>query len=223
MKNNRNFVVSTFNEIASIYDLMNHLLSGGLDLYWRFVAGKLTKGNTLDICTGKGEMVSQIEKNNNKLVVGIDFSMEMLKRFKYLHPDAFVIKGDAQKLPVKDNLFETVVCTFGIRNINDRESMLKNIYRTLKPGGRIVILELTLPDSPIRWIFTLYLKTALPLFGHLIAKNRKAYEYLKDSIFHFDRQKKAILKYMKIAGFRNLEIKKLSMGTATLFIGEKGR
>ena len=223
IKKHENHIVSTFNEIVPVYDLMNHLLSAGFDLFWRFKASKFVQGNTLDLCTGKGEMIDYMSRSNNTLFVGIDLSMEMLKRFRYLRADAYVIKANAKQLPFKDNLFRTVVCAFGIRNIDDWMALLKDTYRILKPRGRLVVLELTLPDFPIRWIFTLYLKTVLPLLGRLVAKNGKAYEYLAESIFYFDERKRILLKQMEIAGFRNLQVKELTLGVATIFTGEKGK
>lgn len=221
MSTTENPLTATFNKIAPVYDLMNHLLSAGFDHYWRFQTAKFVEGNILDLCTGKGEMVSYLRKSNGISFVGIDLSREMLKRFRYTHPHGYAILADAKQLPLRGDLFKTVVCAFGIRNIKDWYTLFKDLYRVLTTNGRLVILELTLPELPIRWIYTLYLRTVLPLLGNWVARNQLAYEYLAESICYFDTRKRELLREMKNAGFKNLRIVKLTGGITTIFIGEK--
>ena len=130
-------------------------------------------------------------------------------------------RADAEKLPFKNMNFDAATFSFGIRNVTDPLRSLKEIYRVLKPKGRCLILEFSLPPKPIRGFFLFYLRHILPRIGGLISRNRSAYRYLNQTIEHFPSGKEFCL-LMKEAGFGRLREIPMNLGSVTLYVGEKG-
>jgi len=189
-----------FDSIAPSYDLLNHLLSMGLDRrWWRRTARTLRpvlarpEARVLDLCCGTGDMTEALlrERPTNAAVpiIGLDFSAQMLDRArtKYAAANALWLEGDAMHLPFPDGSFDLVTAAFGFRNLTNYAAGLAEIHRVLAPGGRIAILECNQPDGLSGLLYTLYFRYVLPLIGGLISRDFKAYRYLPASVARFPR------------------------------------
>lgn len=185
-----------FDSIAPKYDYLNHLLSFNQDKKWRKKAIKqllhYQPHKILDIATGTGDMLLEIAKNGNYELVGIDLSSNMLhiaqQKFNKLYPNYSVkfILMPAEQLSFPDQQFDAVTIAFGIRNFENLSQSLSNIYNILKPQGKLLIIEFLKPQSfIIKYLLFWYLKFILPFMGKLISHNKKAYQYLIESIQHF--------------------------------------
>jgi demethylmenaquinone methyltransferase/2-methoxy-6-polyprenyl-1,4-benzoquinol methylase len=220
-----------FNAIAPTYDLLNHLLSFGLDILWRKKAIRLLEekrsGAILDIATGSGDLAFDALRLSPQALVASDFAYNMLKEFQHkveqrdiTHPP-LLVSCDAMNLPFKPEQFDATMVAFGIRNFADRLQSLKEMHRVLKPGGISLILELTAPRAPIvKQAYALYAKGFLPLLGKLISEHNSAYNYLPASISNFPPQEE-FASLMKQAGFTTVDVHLLSFGVATIFLGRK--
>lgn len=176
-----------FDKIARNYDSMNRLISLGLDRLWRRRAVRGLNGKVLDVACGTGDMVVELQKHGC-IVTGIDLSDEMLAVARQKAPTATYMIADAEQLPFDDETFDAVTCAFGVRNFVHLEQGLNEMLRVLKPGGRMVILELATPDSTlIRPFYNLYTRRIIPLLGRTIVGNREAYSYLPQSIERFPK------------------------------------
>lgn len=183
-----------FDKIASTYDRLNRLMTLGLDRCWRRRAVKGLHGNVLDVACGTGDMVIELAKRGC-VVTGVDLSNEMLAIAKQKTAQAsFPLStfnfqlGNAESLPFADGEFDAVTCAFGVRNFVHLEQGLSEMLRVLKPGGRMVILELATPDNPlVQPFYNLYTKKIIPWLGSRIAGNREAYTYLPESIARFPK------------------------------------
>ena len=163
-----------FDTIAHDYDRMNHLMTLRLDKLWRKRAVRGLHGHVLDVACGTGDMVVELLKREAD-VTGADLSQEMLAIAKQKAPSATYMVADAEHLPFEDASFDAVTCAFGVRNFVHLEQGLKEMLRVLKPGGRMVILELATPDSPIiRPFYNLYTRRIIPWLGQRLAGSRKA-------------------------------------------------
>jgi len=203
-----------FNSIAPSYDLLNHLLSMGLDRHWwsrsarRFqTILKNPDAHVLDLCCGTGDMTAALlalRPQQAEPVTGLDFSAEMLTRArkKYSNSNALWVEGDAMHLPYADASFDLVTSAFGFRNLTNYSAGLAEIYRVLKPGGRIGILECNQPDGLSGALYTLYFRFGLPLIGGLISGDWAAYRYLPASVARFPRPPQ-MLALMSDAGFHD--------------------
>jgi demethylmenaquinone methyltransferase/2-methoxy-6-polyprenyl-1,4-benzoquinol methylase len=218
-----------FDQISNTYDQVNRVLSLGQDIGWRRkVAEHLPLKphlEVLDLATGTADQLIALFKSGVSIqrAVGIDLSEEMLKigREKIAaYPKAKLIHGDAQKIPFPDGSFDATTFSFGIRNVEDPLISLKEIYRVLKPKGRCLILEFSMPPSWFRPIFLLYLRKILPKLGGFLSKNVEAYRYLNRTIESFPCGE-AFLSIMKEAGFSSLRSISMNFGGVTLYIGEK--
>ena len=176
-----------FDTIAHDYDRMNHLMTLRLDKLWRKRAVRGLHGHVLDVACGTGDMVVELLKREAD-VTGADLSQEMLAIAKQKAPSATYMVADAEHLPFEDASFDAVTCAFGVRNFVHLEQGLKEMLRVLKPGGRMVILELATPDSPIiRPFYNLYTRRIIPWLGQRLAGSREAYTYLPQSIERFPK------------------------------------
>lgn len=226
-----------FGEIAGHYDFLNHFLSVGIDRWWRRVCVRTLRpeaGNNaplLDVCTGTGDLAIAFWKRYHLPVVGTDFCPEMLRigRTKCeklgIWPEQLdLCEADTTELPFDDGRFQIVTVAFGLRNVEDTDRGLSEMYRVCQPGGRVGILEFTTPQNPlIRWGYQLYFRHILPLLGQCFARNRSnAYHYLPQSVGEFP-QRDALVQLMTRAGFRNVTYRSLTFGIAALYVGEKGR
>lgn len=176
-----------FDKIARTYDRLNRVMTLGLDRRWRRRAVRDLHGNVLDVACGTGDMVQELQKRGC-LVTGVDLSEEMLTIAKSKAPTATYMIADAEHLPFENDCFDAVTCAFGVRNFVHLEQGLGEMLRVLKPGGRMVILELATPDSKlIRPFYNLYTKHIIPWLGSRIAGNREAYTYLPESVERFPK------------------------------------
>lgn len=204
-----------FDTIARTYDRLNRLMTLGLDRRWRKRAVRDLHGNVLDVACGTGDMVQELQKRGC-LVTGVDLSEEMLTIAKSKAPTATYMIADAEHLPFENDCFDAVTCAFGVRNFVHLEQGLGEMLRVLKPGGRMVILELATPDSPLlRPFYNLYTKHIIPWLGSRIAGNREAYTYLPESVERFPKGD-AFLRL-----FSNACEHKLTFGVCRLYIINK--
>ncbi len=204
-----------FDKIARTYDRLNRVMTLGLDRRWRRRAVRDLHGNVLDVACGTGDMVQELQKRGC-LVTGVDLSEEMLTIAKSKAPTATYMIADAEHLPFENDCFDAVTCAFGVRNFVHLEQGLSEMLRVLKPGGRMVILELATPDSPlIRPFYNLYTKHIIPWLGSRIAGNREAYTYLPESVERFPKGD-AFLRL-----FSNACEHKLTFGVCRLYIINK--
>jgi demethylmenaquinone methyltransferase/2-methoxy-6-polyprenyl-1,4-benzoquinol methylase len=224
-------VKAMFNAIAPTYDLLNHLLSLGLDIRWRKKALRLLEekrgGIFLDIAAGSGDLSTGALRLGPRVVVAADFAIRMLEVFRQKAvrlPERSVlslVSCDAHHLPFPDGRFDVTMVAFGIRNFADRLGSLREMHRVLNKGGITMVLELTRPTAPVvKQLYGLYANLLLPLIGRIISRSNSAYRYLPESIAHFP-EREDLLMAMTTAGFTGTEARALSFGIATIFIGRK--
>jgi demethylmenaquinone methyltransferase/2-methoxy-6-polyprenyl-1,4-benzoquinol methylase len=188
-----------FDAIAPRYDFLNHLLSAGIDHWWRRRAIRslrLTGRETvLDLCTGTGDLAIEARQASPGAarVLGVDFSGVMLAlgvrklQRRRLGGDIVLVRGDASVVPVADRSVDAVTIGFGIRNVEDRDAACREMLRVLKPGGRLAILEFAMPTSPVfRWLYLSYFRHILPRIGSWISGHESAYAYLPASVDAFE-------------------------------------
>lgn len=221
-----------FAEIAPRYDLANRMLSGGIDVLWRRVtvrrAPPPSKGAILDLCTGTGDLAIAyaVKAGPGVRVVGADFCGPMLEhgveksRSRGLAVEW--VEADAMELPFGDASFDLVTVAFGLRNIADTSRGLAEMARVCRPGGRLAILEFSLPRRPLlRSFYLWYFRNVLPRLGNAVAKNDSdAYRYLNESVEQFP-QGEALASLVRAAGFDRVEMHPLSFGIATLTIATR--
>ena len=210
-----------FDTIARDYDRMNRLMTLGLDRWWRQRAVKGLHGHVLDVACGTGDMVLELKKRGCT-VTGIDLSEEMISIAKTKASATYIV-GDAEHLPFPDATFDAVTCAFGVRNFVHLEQGLGEMLRVLKPGGKMVILELATPDSKVvRPFYNLYTRRIIPLLGKRIAGNEEAYTYLPQSIEHFPKGN-AFLDIIHHSSFiiHRCEQRKMTFGVCRLYSVEK--
>lgn len=211
-----------FDEIARDYDRMNHLMTAGLDRRWRKSAVQGLHGKVLDVACGTGDMAVELLRQGCS-VTGVDLSKEMMAIAKRKAPQAEYRLADAERLPFGDASFDAVTCAFGVRNFVHLEQGLHEMLRVLKPGGRMVILELATPDSSlIRPFYNLYTRRIIPWLGQRLAGSREAYTYLPRSIERFPKGD-AFLQLIQNSGFRIQEScqRKLTFGVCRMYVINK--
>ncbi len=224
-------VQEMFNGIAPKYDLLNHLLSLGIDKAWRRKAMRElergAKDRVLDVACGTGDFSIEALRHGVRQVVGVDISENMLAvarekaRDKGLEEQLEFLYGDSEQLTFPDENFDAVTVAFGVRNFEHLERGLREMCRVLRPGGRVVILEFSTPDRfPMKQLYRFYFKHILPRVGGLVSGDRGAYEYLPASVFAFP-QGDRFLDIMRACGFRDVRRRPLTFGIATLYTGEK--
>lgn len=222
-----------FNRIAARYDLLNHLLSAGSDFYWRRAALNLlavdSKSQILDVCAGTGDLsIGLLRRDPSpKLVVGVDLAIEMMrigqaKTALFARNAVPYVCGNAESLPFRPDSFDGAIVAFGVRNFADIPAGLHSMNVVIRPGTRLVVLELSQPLKPIlKQFYHLYFRYLLPRIGGLISGDADAYRYLNTSVRAFP-QREPFMEMMTNAGFKNVRYRDLSLGIATLFWGEKG-
>jgi len=222
-----------FNLISKRYDFMNRVMSFGLDIQWRnrLIALVPQKPNVklLDLATGTADVAITLAEKcpNIQSIVGLDMAAEMLKigqgkiDHKGLSSKIVLQQGDAQKLPFVDNSFDCLTISFGIRNIPELRLALIEMFRVLKPGGRAVILEFSMPENPLlRFADLIYLRFVIPAMGIIFSGNYAAYKYLNQTVEQFPYGDR-FCKILKQMGFKNIEAHLLLGGVATIYVGEK--
>lgn len=225
-------VAQMFNNIARRYDFLNHFLSLGIDHIWRRKAIHCLKDIStepviLDVASGTGDLAIAALKLNPKKIIGIDISEEMLnigiqKINKRGCQNIIELKrGDSENLEFADNFFDGITVAFGVRNFENLNKGLAEMYRVLKPGGKAIILEFSKPRVfPVKQLYYFYFKVILPLLGKIISKDSSAYTYLPESVSAFPERKQFIQELEKL-GFRKCTFKSLSFGIATIYVGLK--
>lgn len=222
-----------FDSIAKDYDSLNHIMSLSIDKIWRKKAIRKIKDagdspRVLDVACGTGDFSIAIAKAiGNGKVIGVDISKEMLEvmRRKVLKNNLESIisleVGDGENLRFPEDSFDRVVNAFGIRNFEDRDKGLREALRVLRPGGRLVILELSRPQNRIiRWFYDLYFLNILPKIGGKVSGDKKAYMYLPASVKAFPG-KKEFMEQMRKAGFVNVTHRALTFGICRMYCGDK--
>ena len=223
-----------FGEIAPKYDRMNHLLSMNVDRYWRWrtVRKVSPSGNApiLDVCTGTGDLALAFWKRTRGTapVVATDFCPEMLeigeekKQRAGINGELTFIEADAQDLPFDSDRFQIVSVAFGLRNVSDTDQGLREMARVCRPEGRVAVLELSQPQrQPMKAIYGWYFRNVLPRIGQLLSRNSEdAYRYLPESVGQFPHGQ-ALADRMTDAGLRTVRIFPLTLGIATLYVGQK--
>ncbi|MEM7790337.1 MAG: bifunctional demethylmenaquinone methyltransferase/2-methoxy-6-polyprenyl-1,4-benzoquinol methylase UbiE [Verrucomicrobiota bacterium] len=220
-------VSQMFAGIAGRYDVANHLLSGGIDFYWRHILTKLVKArgprNLVDLATGSGDVAFKLRDRlgPDVPVTGLDFCEPMLdearrkKDQKSTYADLEFSFGDCMSLPLEDDSVEAVTISFGVRNFEDRQRGLKEILRVLHPGGRLFVLEFSQPDAWFKPIYYFYLKYILPWVAALATGDKSAYDYLAGSIENFPT-KGALAEQLKLAGFDTVQAKGLTFSIVAI-------
>lgn len=229
--NKKEQVASMFDNIASSYDFLNHLLSLNIDKIWRRKAVKILKPyhpqNILDIATGTGDFAMAVSRLKPRKIIGVDISSGMLKvghdKIKRQNLDELIElqEADSEYLPFKNNSFSAAICAFGVRNFENLDKGLKEVYRVLTKEGVFIILEFSIPENTIfNTIFNFYFKKVLPRIGKIISKDQNAYKYLPESVEKFPSGSQ-FLKILHKNGFINNRMIPLSKGVATIYVGEK--
>ena len=227
----RAYVRRIFSEIAPRYDLLNHLLSFGIDRRWRARAiealqwSKRPEGTYVDLCAGTLDVSVQLARQNGfaGVVIGSDFAEPMLRagRGKMRGRQIAPVVADALSLPVRSREAAGAIVAFGIRNLADLDAGLREALRVLEPGGRFVILEFSTPKAPvIRVVYRLYFHHVLPAIGRLVSRHPTAYRYLPESVDRFP-EAGALADRMRAAGFTGVSWRTLSFGIAALHVGER--
>lgn len=222
-----------FDAIAGRYDLLNTVLSGGLDRYWRRRAlGTLGLTGTerlLDVCTGTADVAigAASRARGAGRVVGVDFAGAMLQQglpkvhASGLGPRVRLVRGDAMRLPVADASVDAVTIAFGIRNVQQTDVACAELLRVLKPGGRLAILEFGLPVVPaVRPLYLWYFNHVLPRIGRVVSKHTAAYSYLPESVGSFPWGDD-FGRILSAAGFSQVQARPLTFGIVYLYTGQK--
>ena len=221
-----------FATIAGRYDLLNHLLSGHVDKRWRrLVAERLYKDlgsgslQILDVACGTGDLSLTLFETGDARVFGADFCRPMLevaaRKVATCRPPIPLIEGDALHLPFIDGSFDGVTIAFGLRNLSNVREGLSELFRVLKPGGRVAVLEFSKPVVPaFSLLFKIYFTKVLPFLGGLISGSKSAYQYLPDSVSRFPDQKE-LTALMRTGGFEDVEYQNLTGGIAALHSGKR--
>lgn len=219
-----------FGRIAPRYDLLNHILSLNIDKRWRLYTVEQLRDvlerpgvEALDVCCGTADLA--LELGRVVQTVGIDFCHSMLvignKKVAEANRPVGLLEGDALNLPFADASFDVATCAFGLRNVADFNLGLRELYRVLRPRGRVAILEFSQPVIPgFRQLFKFYFHNILPLIGGAISGSMGAYTYLPNSVEEFPDQER-LAAMMREVGYKNVHYKNLTGGIAALHLGDK--
>ena len=221
-----------FDNIAPKYDLLNHTLSVNIDRIWRRrVVNEVRRAKPrriLDVATGTGDLAIALARRIRDVqVMGVDLSEAMLavarRKVEARGLDNRIVleRGDAEHLDVADASVDAATVAFGVRNFGDLAAGLRELARTIKPGGKVVILEVSRPRNRVfRALYEFYSYKILPRIGGLVSRDKRAYEYLPASVGEFPAPA-VFLEMMEKAGFRNCRAKSQSFGIAQIYIGER--
>ncbi len=223
-----------FGGIARRYDFLNHFLSLNTDKRWRRLVRKklqdvLLRSDALvlDVACGTGDLSLELQRDSEARIIGTDFCRPMLaiaaeKTLKQNEKVPY-IEGDALSLPFADKSFDAVTIAFGLRNLANWADGLRELRRILKTGGKLAILEFSLPIVPgFRQLFNFYFTSVLPRIGGAVSGSRGAYEYLPDSVSRFPDQKN-LAKMMRETGFESVEYQNLTGGIAAIHLGQRNK
>lgn len=227
-------VSQMFAGIAGRYDIANHLLSGGIDFYWRRVLTRQVQAfapkDVVDLATGSGDVAFKLRDRLGPQipVAGLDFCEPMLdeaRRKKTNDPryaDLEFSFGDCMQLPLADASVDAVTISFGLRNFEDRQRGMREILRVLRPGGRLYVLEFSQPDKWFRPIYYAYLKYILPWVASFATGDKSAYDYLAGTIENFPT-KQALAEQLKLAGFESVNARGLTFSIVAIHAADKAR
>jgi demethylmenaquinone methyltransferase/2-methoxy-6-polyprenyl-1,4-benzoquinol methylase len=225
-------IADMFDSIAPRYDLLNHVLSAGLDRRWRTTAVAALElppaARVLDLCTGTGDLaIAAVRGGTGVSVLGVDFAGEMLRlgmqkiRREGLTRSVHLIRGDAARIPLADGSCDAAMVAFGIRNVADPERALGEIARVLRPAGRLAIVEFGQPRIPgIRTMYSWYFRYLLPLVGRAVSRHDSAYSYLPASVGTFPPPA-AFAQMIERRGFNKARAVPLSFGIVYLYVAER--
>ena len=231
----REQVAEMFDSISPKYDLLNHVLSGGIDILWRKRAirelkkamAPETPKRILDIATGTGDFALEALALKPEKIVGVDISEGMLaigrEKMKQRGVDTIIElrTGDSERLPFKDNEFDAAIVSFGVRNFENLLNGLTDMHRVLRPGGVCVVLEFSNPRQfPFKQLYGFYSRTILPLIGRVVSKDASAYTYLPESVQAFP-DGSDFLRIYETAGFTTTQWIPLTFGVASIYVGHK--
>ncbi|MFC2133343.1 bifunctional demethylmenaquinone methyltransferase/2-methoxy-6-polyprenyl-1,4-benzoquinol methylase UbiE [Bacteroidota bacterium] len=216
-----------FDTISPKYDFLNHLLSAGIDFYWRKKALKLTGigpgTKLLDIACGTGDFAIAAKKRGVNHIVGADLSHNMLKLFNEKTPwsRGNTLQSVAEQLPFKENSFTNITVAFGVRNFYNIPDAFKLFHKILDAGGKATILEFKLPKNIVmKKIYLFYFNKILPFVGRIISKDKEAYTYLPESVSEFDL-KINLHELLLDAGFKTVETYSMTFGIVQAVIAKK--
>ncbi len=225
-------VADMFNSIAYRYDFLNRFLSAGIDVWWRKKAiqqlFEIAPKKILDVATGTGDVaIASYQMLHPEKITGIDISEGMLELGRkkiarlQLNEKIDLQKGDSETIRFENNIFDAITVAFGVRNFQNLEKGLREMYRVLRPGGKLVVLEFSRSDKGfLSMLFNFYMNKITPAIGKLFSKNKEAYQYLNDSVQAFP-EGQTFLNIMHEAGFTQTYLKKLSFGICTIYCGSK--
>jgi demethylmenaquinone methyltransferase / 2-methoxy-6-polyprenyl-1,4-benzoquinol methylase len=225
-------IAGMFDQIAGRYDLLNTVLSGGMDRYWRARAVRslaLTgRERALDLCTGTADVALALAKRGRaKSVAGIDFSGEMLRLGREKVQKAQgrapigLTRGDAMRLPLPSSSVDTVTVAFGIRNVQEPAVACREMARVLAPGGRLAILEFSMPRTPVvREVYQFYFRHILPRIGRLVSNHQEAYSYLPESVGVWATPE-TFADVLRDSGFSDVRATPMTFGTVYLYTATK--
>jgi demethylmenaquinone methyltransferase/2-methoxy-6-polyprenyl-1,4-benzoquinol methylase len=214
-----------FGSIAGRYDLANHLLSCGIDFYWRKraadIVGSWQPGKIVDLATGTGDLALALQKKiPDARLVGIDFLPEMVQLAQRKGVRETMV-ADAMKLPFPDGSFDCATVGFGLRNMENWAGALREMSRIIKSSGHLLILEFSIPtNSILRRVYRFYLHHCLPLIGSFLTKQKHAYDYLGNSIEEFPNGN-AMVRLMEANGFMDASAEPLTGGIVTIYTAHK--
>jgi demethylmenaquinone methyltransferase / 2-methoxy-6-polyprenyl-1,4-benzoquinol methylase len=220
-------VRAMFDRIARRYDLVNTVLSAGIDGGWRRRAARDTRlvagGSALDVACGSGKLTAELAQIGGAggRVIGLDFSPEMLAIARHDHPAIEFLEGDALNLPFHDAAFDATTIAFGLRNLADPVRGLREMLRVIRPGGRAVVLEFVRPPRGlVGATYRVYLRTLLPLVGGTLSGQPAAYRYLSDTVDSY-RTAAELQTMAATAGWSNIAFRALAAGTVGILSGAR--
>jgi len=233
LENRTNPIRDMFNAVAPRYDFLNGLLSVGRDKFWRKLAvdelEPVENRVFLDVATGTADIVLELalREASPSRIIGVDFSTTMLKLGKKKvntrnrKSSIQLFPGTAEHLPLKNNTFDGAISAFGARNFSNINQGIREIYRVLKPQGKVVILEFSFPQNGLlQWLYRQYFEVVLPILGRLISGHKNAYSYLPDSVAGFPKGD-AFAAILRDNGFKSVRFKQLTFGITTIYTGIK--
>ena len=217
-------VRAMFDRIARRYRVANTILSGGMDYFWRRRAACRVSDwrpkRVLDVATGSGDLARAIERTcPGAEVIGSDFSREMLTLARHLG-SKHLVEADALNLPFPAAEFDVVTVAFGLRNMESWERALREMGRVLRRGGHLLVLDFSLPQAPLQWVYLPYLRYGLPRVAAWLTGEGDAYRYLAESIQLFPGGH-SLCRLIEAAGFRETSFERLSAGIVTLYQAER--
>ena len=221
----KTYIRNLFDTIVPTYDLLNRMLSGGVDTLWRRNIfkhiGSLLGKPVIDLCCGTGDL-SRILSEKGARVASLDFSMNMLLKGRERGAiQGDILQADASRMPLRDESFSAATIAFGIRNIPDLDHFIQEVFRVLRPGGYFVILELVRPKDPfIRFFYNIYLERLLPLVGGMVSGQFSAYHYLAKTINTF-LSPEELQRLLEQYGFVRIRRFPQTFGVATIIVCQK--